>query len=133
GGSNVDPGSQYGDRDAAGVERASMRRGIDPDRASAHRDDTGNGEASAEVRSDLHPGARRASGTHDSDTVITVVEATTAHEHRDRGIRQAQERRAIIGIPRDGQPGARTIETSADRADIRVRQEGSVVVRPCAT
>src|SRR5207249_4739432 len=58
---------------------------------------------------------------------------TTTDEDRDRGIREAQERRAIISIARGRQPGARTIETAADRDDIRVRQEGSVVVRPCAT
>jgi hypothetical protein len=75
-----------------------MRGGIDPDRAAAHRDDTGQGEASAEIHRDLHPRARRAPRPDDGDSVITVIEDTAAHEHGDRRIREAQERRAVVGI-----------------------------------
>jgi hypothetical protein len=62
--------------------------------------------------------------------VVAPAEDAAPREDADRGIREPEERRAIVGISRRGEACAHAIEAQSDRGDLGVRQECSVVLRP---
>jgi hypothetical protein len=128
---HVDPGPEDRDRDTSGVERPTMGGGIDPDRTTAHGEDTRHGESSGKVGGDLHPRCGRTARTDDRDPVVTPAEDAAPREDADRRIREPEERGAIVGVSRRGEACANAIEVPSDLADVRAREECSVVLRSC--
>jgi hypothetical protein len=128
---HVDPGPEDRDRDTGGVERPTMGGGIDPNRTTTHGEDTRRGESSGKVRGDLHPRCGRAPRTDDRDPVVAPAEDAAPREDADRGVREPEERRAIVGVSRRGEACAHAIEVLSDLGDVGVRQERSVVLRSC--
>jgi hypothetical protein len=126
---HVDPGPEDGDRDTAGVERPTMGGGIDPNRTTAHGEDTRHGESSGKVGGHLHPRCGRTSRTDDRDPLVAPAEDAAPREDGDRRIREPEERGAIVGISRRGEACAYAIEAPSDLGDFGVREERSVVLR----
>jgi hypothetical protein len=126
---HVDPGPEDRDRDTAGVERPTMGGSIDANGATAHGENTRNGESSGKLGGDLHPRCGRTSGTDDGNPVVASAEDAAPREDADRRIRQPEERGAIVGVSRRAEACARAIEAPSDLTDVGVRQECSVVLR----